>query len=269
MATLAQLQAEIWYRAEFIPPNLRILVEDLQAFYGLGWSHIGCKGDENHLRGYHRSRAWILGSRYCTNRTYSVSRTPGDRSGGDPNWLCAIDATLPREKLLAACKRLDAAVRAGKLEKVVEWYGNTNGDSRVDGYDNIANAVASSDSSHLWHLHMSFDRGRADEDHTDLYEILTGVDMEQTEKLIRPTGRDQRTVGDTFADLQNLRNWLYSPADGSAPGVNPPPEGSVAQALLRREVTVKVEIGPESFTPEVLAAIAKAVNDGAFRRMAE
>jgi hypothetical protein len=183
MATYAQLAAEPEWLAEYIPPTLRILCERLQAHYGLGWSHIGCKGDENHLRGYHRSRAWILNSRYCTNRTYSVSRTPGDRAGGDPNWLCAVDATLPRAELLAACKRLDAAVRGGRLEKVVEWYGNTDGDGRVDGFDNIANAIASSDSSHLWHLHMSFDRGRANEDHSDLFAIITGEDMPTAQEI--------------------------------------------------------------------------------------
>jgi hypothetical protein len=185
MPSYLELAAEPWWRDEYIPPNLKILCERLQAFYGVGWTHIGCKGDNNHLRGAHRSRAWIKKSIYCTDRLYTVSRTSGDRSGGDSNWLAGMDATIPNDKLIAACRRLDEAVRAGLLEKITEWYGNDDGDNRVDGYDNIANRVASSDASHLWHLHLTFDRGRANEDHTDVYEILTGDDMtpEQAKQL--------------------------------------------------------------------------------------
>lgn len=178
MATKAQLEAEVWWREEFVPPGLRALAISLRIFFGVDANSIGSKGDYNHLRGYHRSRAWIKNSHWCTDRTYSVSRTPGDRSGGDSNWVTAMDiGGIPQSELMAMCKRLDEAVRAGRFEKITEWYGNINGDSRVDGYDNISNVLATSDSSHLTHLHLSFDRGRADENHTDLLAVLTGEDM--------------------------------------------------------------------------------------------
>lgn len=177
MATYAQLEREVWWGREFQPPSLKTLCERLRIFYKVSANALGSKGDNNHLRGYHRSRNWIKNSVFCTNRTYSVSRTPGDRSGGNGDWLAAVDATIPRAQLLATCQRLDQAVRAGHLEKITEWYGNRDGDTRVDGYDNIANAVATSDSSHLWHLHMSFDRGHVGDNHDDLYEILTGDTM--------------------------------------------------------------------------------------------
>lgn len=174
MATLAQLQAEPWWSRETIPPALAKLRSRLLNHWALPSSAIGIKGDYRHLRGYHRSREWVKNSRYATNRSYSVSETPGNRAGGDSRWIAAMDITLPRDVLLAVCRRLDSAVRSGKLEKVTEWYGNLNGDTRVDGYDNIRDRVASSDTSHLWHLHISFDRGRVNEDHTDLFNILTG-----------------------------------------------------------------------------------------------
>jgi len=47
----------------------------------------------------------------------------------------------------------------------------------VDGWDNISDRIASADSSHLTHLHMSFDRGRANEDHADVLAVLIGEDM--------------------------------------------------------------------------------------------
>ena len=168
---------EPWWLAETVPPHLHALIVGLRAHFKAGPNDIGAKGDTNHLRGYHRSRAWVKNSPYCTNRTYSVTETPGNRSGGNANWLCAIDVGgMAQVELLAMCQRLDVAVRAGRLEKVTEWYGNLGGDDRVDGYNNIANRLASSDSSHLSHLHLSFDRGRVDEDHTDLLNILTGAE---------------------------------------------------------------------------------------------
>jgi hypothetical protein len=183
MATYLELLAEPEWKAEVAPPNLKKLGDALRAHYGLTASAIGYKGDNRHLKGAHRSRRWIKNSAYCTNRTYTVSRTPGDRSGGDDDWLAGLDATLPRAELIAACARLDAAVRAGRLEKITEWYGNDDGDTRVDGYDNIANRAATSDSSHLWHLHITFDRGRANEDHSDLLAILTGTEVPEPEGI--------------------------------------------------------------------------------------
>lgn len=177
MPTQAQLEAEAWWRNEFAPPALVELRSKLLAFWGLPSVAIGIKGNISHLAGYHRSYAWVKNSSWCTSRTYSTSETSGNRSPGDQNWLCAMDISLPPSRLLPTCNRLDRMIRSGGLEKVTEWYGNLDGDSRVDGYDNIRNRVASSDSSHLWHLHLSFDRGRANEDHQDLYEVLTGEDM--------------------------------------------------------------------------------------------
>lgn len=164
-----------WYRAETIPPNLAALVAKLRAHYNLGPLHVGCKGSLTHQRGYHRSRAFLKNSPYSLNSSYSVSAAVNQ--GGDPNWLSAVDLTLPKDELLAVCQRLDAATRSGSLEKVTEWYGNRDGDGRVDGWDNISNVVSSSDPSHLWHAHISLARSRANDDHSDLFDIITGGDM--------------------------------------------------------------------------------------------
>lgn len=175
MPSYADLEKEPWWNAEIVPPNLSVLANKLVTYWGLSPGAIGIKGNNEHLYGYHRSRTWLKSSIYCTNRSYSTNETSGNINGGDSNWLCALDVSLPPELLLPACQRLDAAVRSGRLEKITEWYGNKDGDQRVDGYDNIRNQVATSDSSHLWHLHGSFDRGRANEDHTDVFQILTGT----------------------------------------------------------------------------------------------
>lgn len=168
------MQRDVAFVAETIPPNLQKLIEGLRDAFHVPAENIGAKGDLDHRRGYHRSRRFLLRSPFSVSQYYSVIE-PGNLKG-DEDWICAIDISLPEPQLIATCKRLDQAVRAGKLEKVAEWYGNTNGDNHVDGFDNIANAIASSDPSHLWHLHISLIRGRANEDHSDLLAILTGKD---------------------------------------------------------------------------------------------
>lgn len=175
MPSYEQLEDEQAWQDEQAAPSLNTLADNLRLFYpGVG---VWIRGDNNHMRGYHRSRRWIHESAYCTDHSYSVTRTAGDKSGGDSNWACAMDIALGPAELQAMCQRLDKACRAGELEKITEWYGNLGGDNTVDGWDNIANRPASADSSHLTHLHMSFDRGRANEDHADLFAILTGENM--------------------------------------------------------------------------------------------
>lgn len=174
MTTEREMREDEWYQSETTPIQLTRLAVRLAEHYKVPIANMGIRGNLVHFKGYHRSRNFVLHSRHCTDDTYSVSRTDGDHNGGSGNAVSAIDIQVPRAELLLMCKRLDKAVRAGLLEKVTEWYGNTNGDGRVDGYDNISNRIATSDSSHLWHLHISFDRGHASDDHSDLFTILTG-----------------------------------------------------------------------------------------------
>jgi hypothetical protein len=282
MPTYPQLGAEVWFGREFQPPTLEALCEQLREFFGVGAIAIGSKGDNNHVYGYHRSRAWILNSKYCTNRNYSVSETEGNRIGGNPNWLCAIDMTLPADQLIPMCQRLDAAVRSGQLEKVTEWYGNDDGDNRVDGYNNIADVVASSDASHLWHAHISLDRGRAGEDHSDLFAILTGQtpvedDMQQyffahdpeddtywlcdgmfaRGPLVRPPD------GDEMADIKFLANELGMFKLWQKDGVDIWPNMPPAVGL-RIPWTGSVG-GPVSGPVDLTPAALKQVEDAAFR----
>lgn len=150
MPTYQQLQAEPWWGQEIVTDELDWLVDQLCAHYGVPRGNGGTKGDNRHLNGGHRSQRWILNSAYCTNRTYSVE-------AGLPtalvNDIAAFDVTLPLQHMLTISRNADRATRAGQLEELVEWFGNVDGDERVDGWNNIENRIASSDSSHLWHFH--------------------------------------------------------------------------------------------------------------------
>jgi hypothetical protein len=158
MPSLTQLRAEPWWDREIVTAELDWLGDELCRRTGRPRAAAGTKGDENHLRGAHRSQEWLRNSRYCTNRSYTVqsglTTTQARQIGG-------FDFTPgSAEQMIAQCRRLYAAVRSGRLEEVREFYGNVDGDKVVDGWDNVENEPASSDSSHLWHWHLTIDRRR-------------------------------------------------------------------------------------------------------------
>jgi hypothetical protein len=152
-----ELESEAVWRNEFTTDEMDWLAEQICDAFDRPRNAAGTKGDTEHLYGAHRSRNWVRKSRFCTNRSYTVSTAVDKAGSGDA--IAALDFTPGSvDSLITICKRLDAAVRAGLLEEVTEWYGNIDGNQVVDGWDNVANQAASSDSSHLWHLHMTIGR---------------------------------------------------------------------------------------------------------------
>ncbi|MFY1686506.1 hypothetical protein [Plantactinospora sp. WMMB782] len=156
MPTYAQLQAESWWGREVVTPEMDWLGDELCRRTGRPRAAAGTKGDRYHLSGGHRSQEWILKSRYCTSRTYTVQ--PG-LTATQMRHVAAFDFTPGSvERMIAQCRRLIAAMKAGRLNEVLAIYGNVDGDRVVDGWDNVRDRAASSDSSHLWHWHLTLDR---------------------------------------------------------------------------------------------------------------
>jgi len=217
---MSQMEQDPWYQAEIIPPNLAQLRRDLLAHFHLAPEAIGIKGNPaTHFRGYHRSLNFVIHSPLCTDRFYSA--TAKVNREGDPNWIAAMDITLDSQRLVEVCRRLDVACRTGGLEKVIEWYGNLGGDNRVDGWDNIANQVATSDPSHLGHLHMSFGRKNANDDHADVLQVLTNrgaiVSPTQAVRIYDPASpRIIETIVPAHSGVDDwidaLYHWYRTPA---------------------------------------------------------
>jgi len=269
MPTYEELQTEKVWRDQTVPHNLSELRLGVIRHFEVPPGNVGIFGNNRHLRGYHRSRAWVLGSRFCTNRTYSIARTAGDKRGGNDNWITAIDIKLPRPELVKVCRRIDKACRAGRLEKITEWYGNLGGDTIVDGWDNISNRPAKSDSSHLDHLHLSLDRGRANEDHGDLLAVITGQE---------PEGGDRMSLSDENAHALIYRVEALSLGKDRVGGIGPAqgeavfPTAALKSILARLE---RIESGvaairptdPEAFVtalighPDALNALTSAMRD--------
>lgn len=272
MPTLAQLRAEPWWNAEVVTPELEWLVSNLCTFFGVPRINGGAKGDEEHLDGGHRSQIWILNSRYCTNRTYTVE--PG-LPASLVNCIGAFDITLSDAGMKTISRNADAATRSGQLEELVEWFGNLFNDSgkqKVDGYNNIKNATASSDSSHLWHFHgrpkraLLRDMGAM----RKIYAALTG------QKEDTMAGFGFRTQDDADAAswrLDALANSAESVRGGPVKGekmgividvhklqddVKTLQAGGVSQEMLNAAVLAALQ------DPAVLAALKPVIHKEAF-----
>lgn len=180
---MAQLQAEPWWGREIVTAELDWLGGELCRRTGQPRTAAGTKGDQYHLSGAHRSQEWILNSRYATNRTYTVQ---AGLTAGQVRHVAGFDFTPGTPAaMVAQCRRLMGAMKAGVLEPVREFYGDVDGDRVVDGWNNLADRAATSDSSHLWHWHLSFDR-RALHDRVlmgRIVAIVLGDDMSWTEIL--------------------------------------------------------------------------------------
>lgn len=156
MPTYTQLETESYWDHEVITTELDWLGDELCRRTGRPRDAAGTKGDNNHLNGGHRSQEWILNSRWCTSRTYTVQT---GLTATQARHIAALDFTPgSAEQMIAQCKRLMAAMKAGQLDEVRELYGNVNGDQWVDGWDNLNDRAVTSDDSHLWHWHLTFDR---------------------------------------------------------------------------------------------------------------
>lgn len=153
MVTYAQLRTEPAWNEQFVPPNLLALAARLEAFYDSGVANIGVYGDNRHLKGYHRSRRWIRESRYCTNRTYSIVETLGNRDGGDSNWISAIDIILGQSRSEQVWRRVNAAKVAGRISYILQHLLERD----------------------PWHVHLSIDRAYANHNFDELYAIITGT----------------------------------------------------------------------------------------------
>jgi hypothetical protein len=97
---------------------------------------------------------------------YSVCDRPPD-DGGPGDKAAAIDWTFPEAQggdysaISVYTKRLLASaqdVADPRLNGWREFYGNADTDSYVEGWDIRYYCAATSDSSHLWHIHLSENR---------------------------------------------------------------------------------------------------------------
>lgn len=159
--TRAQLEAEVWWGREVSTPELYWLEAELCARQHKKITHAGGKGDIRHLSGGHRSVEWLLKSRWCTNRTYTVQ---SGLTAEQQRWIGAFDwipgewgTAANRKMVIAATAGIIAAMKLGELPGLVQVLGTLDGKTTA-GYDNRSGDALHPDSSHLDHVHLTFDR---------------------------------------------------------------------------------------------------------------
>lgn len=129
---------------------------------------------------------------------YSVSEFAIDRQG-DGELASAFDWTFRDAQngqygtIEKYSKRLMAAGRAGRgadprTVYLREFFGNTNGDSQVDGWDFAKHTTSQADSSHLWHVHCSVHRAYANNmlAMKAILSIMRGESVAQWQASIAP-----------------------------------------------------------------------------------
>lgn len=194
---------------EYAPASLAALGLAVRNHFGLAAVAIGIKGDESHTFGYHRSRNWI-NAHGDGSGDYS-NQLALDRAG-DPNWLAALDISLPPDQMRAVSGRLLRGMRDGnpRLAAVREFYGTVDGEN-VIGWDSSTNRAVSSDDSHLWHVHISFYRSLAANDHSGVLAVLLGQEADDMDPV-----QDFRLklLFDNWAPA-NRAEWTSKGGDGA------------------------------------------------------
>ena len=182
MVTYDELRTEEAFNHELVPQGLRDLRSAILNFYGWESWRVGSIGDNLHLWGYHRSRRWIQESRFCTNRSASVSETGGNRFGGDSNAVAGMDILSNEATVRAIYARVKTAFTAGRLPQLRQVILETS----------------------PWHVHLSFDRGQLDSDHARLLAAIVGRENGDTRMV---------TVNATMPELRagsngpHVRTW--------------------------------------------------------------
>ena len=121
-----------------------------------------------------------LGGIFASKPGYHNTRdgnAPGNYSivdpqdqGGPGNLAAALDWTFPD----AQAGRYDLIIKYSKMR---EFYGQADKDTQVEGWDFRYAVPASSDSSHLWHIHFSFSRNALTTANMDKLLDVLGYNM--------------------------------------------------------------------------------------------
>lgn len=219
MVSYAELESEPWWGREVTPAPLDWLGDRLCAFYRQPRSASGVKGDNDHLKGAHRSQEWILNSEHCTNTGYTVQ-------SGLTSWQTRLLAghdfvpagwgtTANRQLMIAHTHRLIDAAKRGMLRGVIEIGGTLDG-KKPYGWHVVRGVPLSFDSSHVDHSHLTFDRTAVESSQVaaNVFRVMIGAVKVYT--LVKEIGEEtgQVWLGDGMKrrkvkDQQELADIIY------------------------------------------------------------
>jgi hypothetical protein len=140
--------------AEYAPAAIQALFNRVKA--GIPEAILaGIVGDEAHTYGYHRGRNYVSSSDYS-------NQLAADKQGdGEAASALDISWTAPAPQYTVSA-RLMAAKTDPRMYPIREFFGSVDGVT-VCGWDFYGNYPVTSDSSHLWHIHLSVLRSHAND----------------------------------------------------------------------------------------------------------
>lgn len=178
-------------------------------------------------RGYHNTRANHLAGRNGGSPSdYSITDSPLDLLGPDDK-AAAIDINLESarlrsdfrniakysRRLMAAFQSRDPRLFYDGKPVVREFFGNTDDDREVEGWSLLRGRAVTSDSTHLWHIHISFHRWAV-----EVWPAVAGVLAVLIGAEPEPLPEDDMQLSDQMDVPQWLRDMFPNDkglADGS------------------------------------------------------
>lgn len=168
--------------------------------------------------GYHNTRNG--------NASNNYSVVDNEDKGGPGNKAAALDWTFPNaqsgdyDKIIKYSKRLLKSgqdANDSRLDGWREFYGQADQDTHVEGWDFRYAVPATSDPSHLWHIHFSCDRDKVTSkaNMDKLLEVLRGGDDQMTDQDIA------RGAWRTDGQIRNeYFSWRVDSPAHEPPGTN-------------------------------------------------
>ena len=261
MVTYLQLGSEQVWHDQIVPPFMTgFLIVPLRNFYGLDANAVGAPGDNNHLYGRHRSANWDRTSRYCTDRSYGTVDARDHQ--GDQDWYRAVDTGIQGDVLHAASHRMDAAVRAGELPEVAEWFGSFDGVNVVGWYEGHP---SSSDSSHLYHLHVGFWNQYANDFAVmqRVFAVITGQELDMASEWHTGDANGSALTQGSAGYAGQQRDTALAFAWQAAHEANEKADQALAALAEIKTMIAALAPGNVELTPEQVAQISGAAHDGA------
>lgn len=227
-------------------------------------------------------------SGYHNTRDRNKQKWPGNYSireaedqGGPGDKAAALDWTFPNAQrgdystIAKFTKRLLASGQDKndpRLDGLREFYGQSDSDSHVEGWDCRHLVDVTSDSSHLWHIHFSFDRDKLGtvagrKVMENLLSVLSGELLSSwrqrsgaaptpvpppapTLGMNAPGSRTLKLTSPQMAgaDVQFVQRWIGPERVGAADGIyGPGTAAGVKWYQQMRGIGVDGEVGPQTW----------------------
>lgn len=188
LLVIAMVAVVMWWRHR--PRAVQYSGGNITDAYGWLWEQLQLLEPGTQLGGIYANKPGYHNARNnLPAYDYSVTDNPPDWGG--PGWAAAaIDWTFPEaqrgdySRISIYTKRLIDSGKDRDDPRMNGWrevYGNADTDTYVEGYDFRYQCDVTSDSSHLWHIHLSENRDQTEsyDNKAALLSVLAGETVEQ------------------------------------------------------------------------------------------